>query len=126
MALATALALRFLDGIEYLRDCLDIPSCHHEKWDGSGYPEGLAGEAIPLPARLMALADVFDALISKRSYKPAFPIEKATEIIVQGRGQHFDPEVVDAYLANIDEFIAIAARHADQTEQGVAEETGPA
>lgn len=114
------------EALDFLYIAMDIARYHHEKWDGSGYPEGLAGEAIPLPARLMALADVFDALISKRSYKPAFPIEKATEIIVQGRGQHFDPEVVDAYLANIGEFIAIAARHADQTEQGVAEETGPA
>ncbi len=104
------------EALDFLYIAMDIARCHHEKWDGSGYPEGLAGEAIPLPARLMALADVFDALISKRVYKPAFPIEKASDIIVQGRGLHFDPDVVDAFLANIDEFAAIAVRYADQSE----------
>ncbi len=112
------------EALDFLYIAMDIARYHHEKWDGSGYPEGLAAEAIPLPARLMALADVFDALISKRAYKPAFPIEKATAIIEEGRGRHFDPEVVDAYLANIDEFAAIAARHADLAEQRTAAE-GP-
>ncbi|EGK70508.1 Response regulator receiver modulated metal dependent phosphohydrolase [Methyloversatilis universalis FAM5] len=108
------------EALDFLYIAMDIARCHHEKWDGSGYPEGLAGEAIPLPARLMALADVFDALISKRVYKPAFPIEKAADIIVQGRGQHFDPDVVDAFIANIDEFAAIAARYADLAEHQAA------
>ncbi|MBC7206691.1 MAG: two-component system response regulator [Methyloversatilis sp.] len=105
------------EALDFLYIAMDIAHYHHEKWDGSGYPEGLAGEAIPLPARLMALADVFDALISKRAYKPAFPLDRATAIIIEGRGRHFDPDVVDAYLAHLDEFAAIAARYADLTEQ---------
>lgn len=105
------------EALDFLYIAMDIAHYHHEKWDGSGYPEGLAGEAIPLPARLMALADVFDALISKRAYKPAFPLDRATAIITEGRGQHFDPDVVDAYLAHLDEFAAISARYADLAEQ---------
>jgi putative two-component system response regulator len=105
------------EALDFLYIAMDIAHYHHEKWDGSGYPEGLAGEAIPLPARLMALADVFDALISKRAYKPAFPLDRATAIINEGRGQHFDPDVVDAYLAHLDEFAAISARYADLAEQ---------
>ncbi|WP_042007363.1 HD-GYP domain-containing protein, partial [Aeromonas dhakensis] len=85
----------------------------HEKWDGSGYPAGLAGEAIPLSGRLMALADVYDALISKRVYKPAFSHEQARTIIVEGRGRHFDPAIVDAFLACEEEFRQIALRHKD-------------
>ncbi|WP_341929921.1 two-component system response regulator [Methyloversatilis discipulorum] len=105
------------EALDFLYIAMDIAHYHHEKWDGSGYPEGLAGEAIPLPARLMALADVFDALISKRAYKPAFPLDRATAIITEGRGRHFDPDVVDAYLAHLNEFAAIAARYADLAEQ---------
>jgi putative two-component system response regulator len=105
------------EALDFLYIAMDIAHYHHEKWDGSGYPEGLAGEAIPLPARLMALADVFDALISKRAYKPAFPLDRATAIINEGRGRHFDPDVVDAYLAHLDEFAAISARYADLAEQ---------
>jgi putative two-component system response regulator len=105
------------EALDFLYIAMDIAHYHHEKWDGSGYPEGLAGEAIPLPARLMALADVFDALISKRAYKPAFPLDRATAILAEGRGQHFDPDVVDAYLAHLDEFAAISARYADLAEQ---------
>jgi putative two-component system response regulator len=92
---------------------MEISHYHHEKWNGSGYPDRLHGEQIPLPARLMALGDVFDALISKRVYKPAFPIEKATGIILEGRGTHFDPDVVDAYVARIDDFRQIALRYTD-------------
>ena len=91
----------------------EITLSHQEKWDGSGYPQGLAGEAIPISARLMALADVYDALISRRVYKPAFSHEQSRDIIVAGRGLHFDPDVVDAFLALEDEFRAIAARFAD-------------
>ena len=105
------------EALDFLYIAMDIAHYHHEKWDGSGYPEGLAGEAIPLPARLMALADVFDALISKRAYKPAFPLDRATAIIIEGRGRHFDPDVVDAYLAHLDEFAAISVRYADLAEQ---------
>ena len=101
------------EGIEFLRDAMDIACSHHERWDGTGYPDGAAGEAIPLSARLMALADVFDALISRRVYKAAFPVADAVATIVQGRGSHFDPDVVDAFLARRNEFEAIARRYAD-------------
>ena len=99
--------------LDFLYVAMEIAGSHHEKWDGSGYPKGDAGEAIPLSGRLMALADVFDALISKRCYKPAFSIEDATAIIVKGRGSHFDPDVVDAFLANIDAFRDVAGRFVD-------------
>ncbi|MGZ8245530.1 HD-GYP domain-containing protein [Methylomagnum sp.] len=85
----------------------------HERWDGGGYPDGLSGEAIPLSARLMALADVFDALTSSRTYKQAFPFEAARAIVADGRGGHFDPDIVDAFLAAFDEFAAIARRYRD-------------
>ena len=94
----------------FLRVAHEISLRHHEKWDGSGYPSGLAGDAIPVSARLMALADVFDALISRRIYKPPMSIEQASEIIVNGRGKHFDPEVVDAFIACRAEFADIAMR----------------
>ncbi len=82
----------------YLREAVDMAYCHHEKWDGTGYPRGLKGEEIPLAARVMAVADVFDALISKRSYKEPFSFEQAVEIIKEGSGKHFDPRVVEAFL----------------------------
>ncbi|MFN4325534.1 MAG: two-component system response regulator [Azonexus sp.] len=99
--------------LSFLEIAREIAGGHHEKWDGSGYPRGLSGDAIPLSARLMALADVFDALVCKRHYKEAFPIAESIEIIRQGRGQHFDPRIVDVFLANIDTCVAIAERHAD-------------
>ncbi|MDT8990519.1 two-component system response regulator [Curvibacter sp. APW13] len=99
--------------VEFLRHAKDIAYYHQEKWDGSGYPEGLAGDAIPVSARLMAVADVYDALISRRVYKDGMPHEKAVAIITEGRGTHFDPDLVDAFLAVQDEFRAIAARYAD-------------
>jgi len=99
--------------LSFLEIAREIAGGHHEKWDGSGYPRGLSGNDIPLAARLMALADVFDALICKRHYKNAFPLDECIDIIRQGRGQHFDPAIVDVFLANIDAFAAIAERHAD-------------
>lgn len=99
--------------LDFLSAAKEIAHWHHEKWDGSGYPDGLAGEAIPVSARLMALADVFDALISARVYKPAFPFDKARDIIAAGRGTHFDPAVCDAFLADFDGFVAIARRYSD-------------
>lgn len=98
----------------FMRVAHEIALGHHEKWDGSGYPAGLAGDAIPVSARLMALADVFDALMSKRVYKPAIGLEETTRIIVEGRGRHFDPDVVDAFLACREAFAAVAERLADQ------------
>lgn len=80
----------------FLRFAREIAHCHHEKWDGSGYPQGLAGDAIPISARLMAVADVYDALMSRRTYKAAFTHEQAMTIITAERGRHFDPDVVDA------------------------------
>ena len=97
----------------FLSHAKDIAFSHHEKWDGSGYPQGLAGGDIPVSGRLMAVADVYDALISKRVYKPAFPHEKAVEIIQQGRGRHFDPDMVDAFLEIQDQFDAIAQEFKD-------------
>lgn len=102
------------DNSSFLRYAREIAESHHERWDGSGYPCGLAGDAIPLSARLMALADVYDALISKRVYKPAFPHEQARALIVEGRASHFDPDVVDAFLAIEPRFIAIAREFADE------------
>ena len=97
-----------------------IAGSHQEKWDGSGYPEGLSGEHIPVAARLMALADVYDALISVRAYKAAMPHEKASRIIVEGRGSHFDPDIVDAFVALQAEFEAIAARFCDTSDDFAA------
>lgn len=102
--------------VDFLACAKEIAYSHQEKWDGSGYPQGLAGEAIPLSARLMALADVYDALISRRVYKEAMSHAEATGIITAGRGSHFDPDVVDAFLAIQAEFQAIASRYADSAQ----------
>jgi putative two-component system response regulator len=96
--------------LEYARE---IAYCHQEKWDGSGYPQGLAGETIPVSARLMAVADVYDALISRRVYKPPFPHAEALEIIRAGRSSHFDPAMVDAFVAIAEQFRAVAERFQD-------------
>ena len=98
----------------FLRFAREIAVTHHEKWDGSGYPNGLKGEDIPLSGRLMAVADVYDALISKRVYKPAFPHDKAMQIIRDGSGVHFDPEIVSVLDAVEGEFVAIADAFGDQ------------
>jgi len=82
----------------FLTVACEIMETHHEKWDGSGYPHGLKGDQIPISGRLMAMADVYDALVSERVYKAAFSHEKARSIIVEGKGLHFDPDVVDAFL----------------------------
>lgn len=87
-----------------------IACWHHERWDGSGYPDGLAGREIPLPARLMAVADVFDALISPRVYKRALSLEQARIIIAEGRGRHFEPDLVDVFLSDFDKFCEIFTR----------------
>ena len=97
----------------FLRFARDIAYAHQEKWDGSGYPLGLRGDEIPVAARLMAVADVYDALISRRVYKPPFPHEQAVQIISEGRGKHFDPDMVDAFLQVAEDFRSIAATFAD-------------
>jgi len=100
----------------FLQCAREIAYSHQEKWDGSGYPEGLVGPLIPLSARLMAVADVYDALISRRVYKPAMPHEKAVGIIREGKGRHFDPDVVDAFEAVLDQFQKIAAVFQDSDD----------
>ena len=97
----------------FLKLSKEIILSHHEKWDGSGYNQGLKGTHIPLSARLMAVADVYDALTSKRAYKKAFTHEKAKQIILEGRGTHFDPDVVDAFLEDEAIFEEIAIRLSD-------------
>jgi putative two-component system response regulator len=97
--------------VEFLSLAKEIAHWHHERWDGSGYPDGLAGDDIPISARLMALADVFDALISNRVYKSAMSFDKAREIIAEGRGKHFDPDITDAFLESFDEFVEIARKY---------------
>ncbi len=87
--------------ISFLRQSLNIPYCHHEKWDGTGYPNGLEGEKIPVEARIFAVVDVWDALISDRPYRKAWPEEKALEYIRKESGRHFDPGVVEAFLKMI-------------------------
>jgi putative two-component system response regulator len=103
--------------VAFLSVAKEIARWHHEKWDGSGYPDGLAGNAIPVFSRLMAVADVFDALISNRVYKPAMSLDAARKIIILGRGGHFDPDVVDAFIAAYNRFVAIATRYADDAKK---------
>jgi len=102
--------------IAFLDIAGEIALSHQEKWDGSGYPQGLAGEAIPVSARLMAVADVYDALISRRVYKEAFTHERSVAIIVQGSGKHFDPDIVEAFLSIQDACHAIAQEFSDSDE----------
>ena len=99
--------------VEFLRYAKEIALSHQEKWDGSGYPEARRGTDIPLSARLMAVADVYDALISRRVYKEPFSQQQSITIMREGRGSHFDPDILDAFLAHTDEFRAIAERFAD-------------
>jgi putative two-component system response regulator len=101
----------------FLRHAREVAGSHQEKWDGSGYPRGLKGDAIPLSGRLMALADVYDALISKRVYKPPMPHEEAVRIIREGKGRHFDPDIVEAFLELQAVFRNIALTYADCDEE---------
>ncbi len=92
-----------LSSIRYLQSALDIPYCHHEKWDGSGYPRGLKGEAIPIAARIFAVADVWDAITSDRPYRKGWSKEAALAYIQEQSGQYFDPQVVKEFLKLIAE-----------------------
>ncbi len=96
-------AYDMLSNIEYLRPALDIPYCHHERWDGTGYPRGLAGDAIPLAARIFAVVDVWDALQSDRSYRDAWSITEAAQYLKEESGKHFDPQIVTAFLELVGE-----------------------
>ncbi len=93
-----SLAYEMLSHVRYLQPAINIPYCHHEKWDGTGYPRGLKGEQIPMAARIFAVIDVYDALVSDRPYREAWSPEKAQEYIRSESGKHFDPQVVEAFL----------------------------
>lgn len=110
-------AAKILGENSFLTYSMEFARYHHEKWNGSGYPAGLQGEDIPLPGRIMAIADVYDALISKRVYKPAFSHKKAMLIIQKDSGSHFDPKIVEAFLAIEDEVQQIALDFLDSPEQ---------
>ncbi len=111
---AIELAERDVDmPVEFLTVAKEIVRSHHEKWDGSGYPDGLAGSAIPISAQLMALADMFDALISPRAYRPAMRPEEARELIIACSGKNFDPRLVEAFKACFPDFVAIAERFSE-------------
>jgi len=99
--------------VEFLQIAREIALYHHEKWDGSGYPQSLAHDDIPISARLMAVADVFDALICRRVYRAPMPPEKVIRIIIEGRGTHFDPDIADAFFEIKDEFLKIAEQYVD-------------
>lgn len=101
------------EAVEFLFLAKEIAHWHHEKWDGNGYPDGLVGDAIPISARIMAIADVFDALISRRVYKNAMSYDAVHSIITEGRGKHFDPDMTDIFLTHFDIFCGIAARYHD-------------
>jgi len=102
--------------VEFLACAKEIALNHHEKWDGSGYPRKLVGSEIPISARLMAVADVYDALTTRRVYRDAIPHDEAVAIIIEGAGRHFDPDVIGAFAATADEFEVIACRYSDLAE----------
>ena len=91
-----------------------IAQTHHERWDGTGYPLGLAGEDIPIEGRITAVADVYDALSSKRPYKDPFPREKCFKILQEGRGNHFDPKILDAFFARASDIVEVQLNYMDQ------------
>lgn len=99
----------------FLRVAQDMAYTHHERWNGMGYPQGLKGDEIPVSGRLMAVADVYDALISQRVYKPAMPHQQAMGIIVSGKGTEFDPDIIDAFIELQEEFQRIALQFADSS-----------
>ena len=110
-------AIALVSDAGYLAEAKNLASCHHERWDGKGYPNGLAGEEIPLSARIMAVADVFDALVSRRSYKAPFPFEKAMDIIREESGTHFDPVVAEAFLNAEEEVKRVEAEFSQEYEK---------
>ncbi|WP_174875753.1 HD-GYP domain-containing protein [Vogesella oryzae] len=112
----TAIGARIIgeDSSSLLQMARRVAEYHHEKWDGSGYPHGLAGEAIPLEARIVAIADVFDALTSVRPYKPAWPVDEAIAYVRDQAGKHFDPRLAELFCAQLPAILAIQARWAEQ------------
>jgi putative two-component system response regulator len=115
----TVIGAQILKGsdAEFIRLGETIAQYHHEKWDGSGYPNSLKGVEIPIAGRIAAIADVFDALTSKRPYKEPFSVEKSLAIVREGRGSHFDPDVVDAFFAIQDEILTIKKQYGDDNQQ---------
>jgi putative two-component system response regulator len=107
-------AERHIGATSFTAAAKEIAYSHHEKWDGSGYPDGLAGEEIPLSARMMAVADVYDALVSRRYYKESMSHEEAEAQILKERGTHFDPELVEAFLESGEAFREIADCYRDE------------
>lgn len=120
MKLHTVFGYRTLAGTDLplLNVAATIAYTHHEKWSGEGYPRGLAGGAIPIEGRIVAIADVFDALTTKRVYKPAFTVEHTVELMRAGRGQHFDPELLDLFLGRLDDVLAIREEFPDRAGEG--------
>lgn len=119
-------AERHMGGDSFLHMASDIAYTHHERWDGGGYPQGLAGEAIPMTGRIMAVVDVYDALISKRVYKNPIPHAQALDYVAQNRGMYFDPAIVEVFLANAERIREISLAYADcdlEREAMVAERT---
>ena len=102
---------------EILQTAAEIAMTHHEKWNGKGYPEGLSGTEIPLAGRIVAIADVFDALTSKRPYKVPLPVEAACNIIEKERGEHFDPKLTDLFFSSMDEVLKIKAENTPEDER---------
>ncbi|XOV81224.1 MAG: HD domain-containing phosphohydrolase [Aestuariibacter sp.] len=117
---ALAAAEQQLGSNSFLRFAKEIAYYHQEKWDGSGYPKGLTGEEIPVSARLMAVADVYDALISRRCYKPPFSHQRAVSIIKEGKGTHFDPDMVEAFVEIAESFRQIALTYCESDEEHAA------
>jgi putative two-component system response regulator len=119
MKLHTVIGAKILHGsdAEFIRMGETMSMCHHEKWDGSGYPNRLEGTKIPIAGRIAAIADVFDALTSKRPYRKPFSVEESLDIIREGRGSHFDPDVVDAFFAIQDEILNIKKLYGEENQQ---------
>ena len=115
-------AISTVQGENYLKEARNMAAYHHERWDGKGYPEGLHGEVIPLSARIMAVADVFDALTSPRVYKPAFPLEKALSILNEGAGTQFDPKCVEAFMDSLQEVKAVLKKYNPDVYYGALDE----
>jgi putative two-component system response regulator len=113
-AISKAIIQEESESVGFLLVAMKIARYHHEKWDGSGYPEGLTGKKIPLPARLMALADVYDALVTRRVYKDPIPPEVVEGMIIEQSGRHFDPEVVQAFVAVKESFVKISEQYPDE------------
>jgi response regulator RpfG family c-di-GMP phosphodiesterase len=118
------IAFELLSPIEFLRPALDIPYCHHERWNGTGYPRGLNGKHIPLAARIFALADVYDMLKSDCPYRPAWPEDKALAYIRDQSGNHFDPEVVEMFFLPMDNEETLESTKSD-TDQGRTQNANP-